>query len=127
MAASTLVEADIAKGRRVLKALDDARITVRSALWLYDRDSTEWRFTLALPAVNRDGPLSAYRRIRQALEKHNVDFPVWDIKVLGSTDEFPKLLRKAVKTEPKAISGIRFTHNVVDNQLIEDAYIYRSA
>jgi hypothetical protein len=34
------------------------------------------------------------------------------------------LLRVAISTGP-GISGIRFTHNTINNVLIEDAYIYR--
>ncbi len=127
MVTRTLVAEDIEKGRDVLKALDDSRIKVRSALWLYDSEATSWQLVLALPAVNKSGPLDTYRKIRKALEKQHVDFPIWNIKVLRSTDDFPKLLRKAIKTPPDAIAGIRFRQNVIDNELIEDAYIYRSA
>lgn len=126
MVTNTLVEADIEQGRKVLEALDKSRIKVRSALWLYDPVASSWQLLLALPTVNKNGPLDTYRKIREALSEHDVVFPIWNIKVLRSTDDLPKLLRKAIKTPPNAIAGIRFRQNVIDNELIEDAYIYRS-
>lgn len=127
MATTVLVEADIEKGRKVLEALDQEGVNVASAFWLRDPEAEEFRLVLALPRAEEEGPRAAYRLVREALERRRIEFPIWEINVVSSTDETAALLRRAVKTPPDAIVGIRFSHNVVNNKLIEDAYIYRSA
>ena len=47
------------------------------------------------------------------------------ITAVSPKDELVGRLRKAVRTGP-GISSVRFTDNVIDNVLIEEAYIYRS-
>lgn len=127
MVTTTLVERDIENGRQVIRALDKAGITVRSALWLHDRESGDWRFLLAMPLVDKDGPLSTYKRIREILAEQSIDIPVWSIGVMGSTEAFPRTLKLFIKTTPKAIDNIRFSGVVIGNKVVDDAYIYRSA
>jgi hypothetical protein len=50
--------------------------------------------------------------------------PLKDITILDSNDSLITLLRLAIKTGD-GISGIRFSQNVINGTLIEDAYIYR--
>lgn len=126
MASTVLVESDIEKGKTVLKALDAAGVDVRSALWRFIPEDSDWRLILALPLVDSEGPRAAYDAVRRALAKHSVDVPVWQITVVSPSDPLVKQLRRAVATPPRAISDIRFTKNVIGNILIEDALIYRS-
>jgi hypothetical protein len=50
--------------------------------------------------------------------------PLKDVTVIDSNDSLISLLRVAIKTGD-GMSGIRFTNNVINGALIEDAYIYR--
>src|SRR5262245_25684799 len=127
MGASTLVDVDIDRGRRALKALDDAGLKVRSALWLFAPAASDWRLRLTMPLVDQEGTRAVYERVRQVLATEHVDIPVWSIQVVGTRDPVTKGIRKAIRTRPTEISGIRMRNNVVDDQYIEDAYIYRSA
>ena len=126
MATTVLVDDDIEKGRDLLKALDLEGVRVSSAFWLRDPDAGGFRLVFAVPKAESEGPKAAYRQIREALERRQIDFPIWDIDVVTSTDETVTALRRAVVTLPNATSGVRFSHNVLDNKLIEDAFIYRS-
>lgn len=47
-----------------------------------------------------------------------------DISVVDEKDPLFLLLRSAISTGP-GVGGIRFSRNVVNGQLIEDAYLYR--
>lgn len=126
MATTVLVSEDIEKGREIVKALDQEGVKVASAFWLRDPEAEEFRLVLALPRAKEEGPKAAYKLVREALERQKCDFRIWHIDVVSTTDETATLLRRAVKTPPDSIGGIRFSHNVVDSKLIEDAYIYRS-
>ena len=58
------------------------------------------------------------------LLKINSEISLDDIAVSKPKNPLLKLLKIAIKTGP-AISGIRFTNNVINGQLIKDAHIYR--
>lgn len=111
----------------MLAVLDHAGLKVRAAFWLYLPESNEWRLYLALPMVSRKGPKETYSRIRPHLDGiEDKVLSLKNISVVAPNDRLVKLLGSAVKTGP-GIGGIRFTGNVIDNVLIEDAYIYRVA
>ncbi len=128
MAETALVSSDIENGKAVVKALDQAGITVRSAFWLYAPESSEWRLVLAMPEVRQQGPRATYETVSKVLAKSGLilAIPLRQISIVGPDDPLPRLLRAAIKTPPQEIASIRFTGNVIGNTLIEDAYIYRS-
>ncbi len=119
---TALVENDIEVGRQVTKALDDARIAVKASFWFYEPGASEWRLIIATPLVDRKGPRAAYAAIQRALR--DIEFPLRKVSVVGPRHSLIKLLRIALRTGG-GISGIRFTHNTINNVFIEDAYIYR--
>ncbi len=123
----TLVDDDRKAGEELLAILDHAGLDVRAAFWLYLPESDEWRLFLALPMVAQKGSKEAYSRIRTHLEAvADQVLSLKNISVVAPNDKLVKLLGSAIKTGP-GIAGIRFTGNVIDNVLIEDAYIYRVA
>lgn len=121
-----LVEKDIKEGKRLIETLDEARFGVTAALWFYLTDSEEWRLLIASPYKEKNGPKKAYSFIQGELEKltPSIDISLKDISVLSPNHNLIKLLKVAIHTKP-GISDIRFTRNVINNILIEDAYIYR--
>ncbi len=60
----------------------------------------------------------------QAAPRTEVTISLKDIIVLSPKDDPIALVAKMIRTGP-GLSGIRFTKNVINNKLIEDAYIYR--
>lgn len=121
-----LVEKDIEGGKRLIKALDETSFGVKAALWFYLTDSEEWRLLIASPYEEKNGPKKAYSFIQKELEKltPSIDISLKDISVLSSNHDLIKLLKVAIHTGTE-IDGIRFTRNVINNILVEDAYIYR--
>ena len=120
-----LVE-DLNDGKRLVEALDAANFEVKAALWFYLTDADEWRLIIASPYEEKNGPKKAYSFIQRELGKLSppIKISLKDISVLGPNHKLINLLRGAITTGLK-ISDIRFTRNVINNVLIEDAYIYR--
>jgi len=126
MGRKILVEKDIEEGKRLIEALDKANFGVKAALWFYLTDSDEWRLIIASPYEEENGPKMAYSFIQREQKKLTppIDIFLKDISVLSPNNDLINLLKVAIRTGP-GISGIRFTRNVINNILIEDAHIYR--
>lgn len=133
MAEEVLVKESISRemisaGERLSRHLIDSGLTVDGLLWLYDPESNTWRFIVASPEVKSLGPKSVYQKLRpivEELSQQSEEIVAWDdIFVVDSNDPLIQLLRQAITTG-LAISGIRFSRNIVNGVLIDDAYIYR--
>lgn len=129
MAETELVAADIASGERAVRALDSENAELRSAFWFYERDASEYRLVLALPAVDREGPEAGYRLVQRVLTKHHVPLPLRRVVVVGVNTSLPKGIRRVVgvisDTDDDAIRA-RLGRRIVDGLTIDDAYVYRS-
>lgn len=126
MVKTALVEKDIEEGKRLIEELDKTNFRVQAALWFYLADSDEWRLLIASSFVEKEGPRKSYNFIQTVLAKISPpsEISLKDISVLSPSHDLIKLIKLAIRTGP-CISGIRFTRNVINNTLIEDAYIYR--
>jgi hypothetical protein len=117
----------IKSGALLIAALDKLNLLVKGAFWLQLPDQRVWRLVIASPEVRVAGPRAVYRKIRAALGRLPGEVAAVGTKDISVVDEKAplfQLLRSAVSTGP-GISGVRFTRNVINGQLIEDAYLYR--
>ncbi len=116
----------VEKGKNLLEELDASNVKVDSALWFYFSEQGFWKLMLSIPDVKKEGPKAGYEKIQKALSKLGAgQAPALDDVVVAKPDApLLRLLKIAVRTGP-GISGIRFTNNVINGQLIPDAYIYR--
>lgn len=121
-----LVKEIIDDGKELIKALDETQFEVKAAMWFYLTDSDEWRLLIASPYVEENGPKKAYHLIQKELKKLSLPsgISLKDISLLSPQHDLIILMKKAIRTGA-GISDIRFTRNVIDNRLIEDALIYR--
>ena len=125
MVGTTLVNEWIEAGKRLTEALDRESFELVASLWYYDAENGDWRLIIASPLVDRQGPLEAYRVVQKVLGDLKLEnLNLNDISVVSPGHTIVKLLGIALKTG-KEISGIRFTRNRINDQFIEDAYIYR--
>lgn len=133
MAEDVLVKESISRemisaGERLARYLVESDVPIDALLWLYVPESNAWSFLVASPEVKTNGPKSVYQKLRSSIEQmpaNDEEGVAWDdIVVVDSNDPMIKLLRQAITTG-QAISGIRFSRNVVNGVLIEDAYIYK--
>jgi hypothetical protein len=117
----------ISAGAELTRQLDEAHMIIDASLWLYTTDSNAWRFIIASPEVRAHGPKWAYKKIQTIILRMPPEQPVIplrDITVVDNQDPLIALLRVGVKTGA-GISNVRFSQNVINGMLIEDAYIYR--
>ena len=123
---TALVERDIQEGKDLIEALDKTEFEVDASLWFYSPDSDEWRLLIASPFVEENGPRKSYGFIRSVLTRPSPtsEISLKSVSVLNPKHQLIKLLKTVFSTGPD-ITGIRFTRNVINNTLIEDAYIYR--
>ncbi len=123
MATDLLVGNSIQQGEKLLRALDKDRFPVTTALW-HLSDGT-WKLVIASPVVDRDGPREAYRQVNEVLRSQNSELNLSEIAVVSPQEPLVQLLRAAIMTGPRDVSGIRFTANTINHVFVEDAYIYR--
>ena len=101
-----------------------------AAFWFYMPDIKAWKLVLAEVKVGSQGPREVYKQVQRvlnSLSKTTTEaLPLEDIVLAKPDSPVVSVLRKAIRTSP-GISGIRFSQNVIDGVLIEDAYIYRLA
>ena len=125
MVISSLDEKLIKSGERLIQLLDTESIVVDAALWLYFPDNQNWKLLLSFPTIISQGPKAAYEKVQDMLSGiGDIAFSLDDVAIAKDDDPLLNLMRTAIDTGP-GISGIRFSNNVINGQLIQDAYIYR--
>jgi len=126
MVTTTLDDELIKSGKELLKQLDTANVFVDAALWFYFSDIENWKLILSLPDLIKQGPKVAYKEVQKALIAlgENLALSLDDIAISKPDVPLLQLLKVAIRTGPD-ISHIRLSKNVINGQLIEDAYIYR--
>lgn len=118
----------IDEGAALLRRLDSDGLGITAALWFYLEPSDTWRFIIASPEVQSQGPKHVYGRIQKTIGSDTgTRIGLRDIAVVPPNDSLIKLLSLAIKTGPNDTSGIRFDRNTINGQFIQDAYIYRLA
>lgn len=128
MVALTLNEGLIKGGEKLVRHLDASGVKVDAALWFYFQDIQAWKLLLSLPDLIKQGPKTAYKEVQKAISKldEQIQFSLDDVAVAKPDSPPMQLLKMAIKTD-MGISNIRFSKNVINGQLIEDAFIYRLA
>jgi hypothetical protein len=115
----------IKSGGTLLKRLDSEEVIVDAALWLYFPEIQNWKLLLSFPKLIQQGPKAAYEIVQNVLAKlTDIAFSLDDITIAKPDAPILNLMRTAINTGP-GINGIRFSNNVINGQLIQDAYIYR--
>jgi hypothetical protein len=127
--APMLTDAMINSGASLVRQLDEQDLSPDNAFWLYRPEPGDWTLVLAEAKFETQGPRWAYSRIRDVLAAAPQDFAelaLESISLASPRSPLVSLLRAVISTGPGSnISGMRFTSNVINGVLIEDAYIYR--
>lgn len=123
---TALVERDLQEGKRLIKALDEARFPVDAALWRYLPESQEWRLVIASSIYDKKGPREAYTLVQEILGKLPRTFGIslQNVSVISPQHDLIRRLHKAISTG-SSTSDIRLTRSAIGGMFIEDAYIYR--
>jgi hypothetical protein len=127
MVATTLTKEMIDAGTALLRKLDREGVQPDAAFWFYFPDIQQWKLVLAEEKLGRVGPRETYKQIQEVLSRFRRELKALSLDniTLAKPDApIVALLRVAIRTGPE-ISGIRFTNNVINGMVVEDAYIYR--
>ena len=65
----TLTEQMVHAGDEILRSLDDAKLAIIAALWMYTPEANIWRLLLASPEVRVEGPKKIYKQIQSMVQK----------------------------------------------------------
>ncbi|MGB8398591.1 hypothetical protein [Bradyrhizobium sp.] len=127
MAAAVLVDADVEMGRELLRILDEIEFPVTAAAWIFFPDIEEWRLVIRTP--------KAETNLQQALLELAVSLDqrgdlrkrldLSRVKLVPPKDKMLAAMGSVVRVDGN--STIRFTRNVINGVLIDDALIYRLA
>jgi hypothetical protein len=126
MVSNTLTEEQIKAGEALIKEADASKMKIEAALWFYFQDQESWKLMLSIKGLEQEGPKSVYNKLQKIIVKAKIkeNLTLSEIALAKPKAPLLDLLKIAVHTRP-GISGIRFTGNVINGQLIPDAYIYR--
>lgn len=120
-----LTETQIASGKELIEAAERKGIHITAAFWFYFDNGESWKLVLSTKKIVQDGPRETYEKIQKVLKSSStITLTLSEISLLKPKAPLLVLMRSVIKTGP-GISGIRFTGNVVNSQLIPDAYVYR--
>jgi hypothetical protein len=114
----------IASGELLIRELDRRGLAPDAAFWLFVPERQDWTLVLGEQKVSSKGPRWLYQQIREAISDDPGPMALDNITAVSNDDPLVKLLGHTISTGP-GISGIRFTNNVINGTVIEDAYIYR--
>jgi hypothetical protein len=122
-----LTQGQIENGGVLLQALDSANIPVNSALWFKFPEPLNWQFVIASTLVDAEGSNSVKATVQAVLTQAPAcrEISSSQVTVMSPNSELIQRLRTAINTGPASISGIRFTNNVINGLVIEDALLYR--
>lgn len=124
---AALVDRDIAEGRRLVQALDQAGFPVVAALWSFLPEEGVWRLLIASPKVGERGPREAYAAIRDVLAKSQIDLPLYRVSVVTPDEPLVTELRIFAGTDPAPFIGSTSIDGaVIGDMYVEGAYVYRA-
>lgn len=127
MAAAVLVDSDVEMGRELLRILDEAKFPVTAAAWIFFPDIEEWRLVVRTPKAEKNLQ-QALLELAVLLDKRGdlrKRLDLSRVKLVPPKDKMLAAMSSIVKVE--GISSIRFSRNVIDGVLIDEALIYRLA
>lgn len=120
-------EPKIEEGKDLLEELDKQGLKPEVAIWFYLPEGNTWRFIISSSSFSSKTNqilysdfVNKYKDLEQVKS-----IGLENITLLQSNDDLISLLKTAIRTGPSDIGNIRFTSNVINGVLIEDAVIYR--
>jgi hypothetical protein len=97
MVKDLLVSNVVRGGEELLRALDKAEFPVDAAFWLLDVETERWKYFIASPVVDKEGPLHVYRELQKYIGASS-ELALQDIAVVSPRDRTVELLRKGACT-----------------------------
>jgi hypothetical protein len=127
MATTALVSTDVEMGSELLKVLDEAAFPVTAAAWMYFPDVDEWRLVIRTPKAEKDlqGALRELAAAMDAKGDLRARLDLSRVKLVPPKDKILAAMSRMIRVD--GISNIRFSRNVINGVVVDDALIYRLA
>jgi predicted metallo-beta-lactamase superfamily hydrolase len=120
-----LVAPEIETGKKIVQALDDAKLKIDVAMWAVLVEYGDWRLILASRRLAAKDMREAYSTLHEALDKAGFTIrQTSSIMILGMKDKFIRELRREFGKTDDA-EGMRLGGYTFADRHIEDAYVYR--
>ena len=127
MAEAPLVDRDVEAGLELLKLLDARSFSFTGAAWIYFPDIEEWKLVIRTVEAGKDLN-KAYLDLANAMDSKpgfRSQFDLSRVKLVPPNDRMLAAMGRMVRAE--GLNRIRFSRNVINGILIDDALIYRLA
>src|SRR5262245_17647676 len=134
MVKTSLVDADLTAGLRLLKELRSepyrSSFRVKAAFWFFYLEAEEWRLVIATPLVDEAGTLETYRQLQHVLgktvwESDIADFTLQNLAVISPRDALAKAINAAKPAISPRLDYVRVAKSFLKDRYIEAAYVYR--
>jgi hypothetical protein len=125
MAQTILVAPEIETGRRILQALDDAKLKISVAMWaLFLREYGDWRLVISSRQLDLADPREAYSVVFRALDRAKMEAEKAEpIMILPMKDPFIREFRRSFREEVG--EGRRSLAGMIGDRFLDHSYIYR--
>lgn len=124
LVSSDLNQEMIDAGKSLIEHLDRKNALINSAMWFYISEDEGWKLLLTSKLIIQRGPKYLYTLIDTINNEVDKKIPLKFILLSSPDNPLIQTLCKAISTGD-GISGIRFSKNYINGQMIEDSYIYR--
>ena len=114
-------------GLELTDRLEERKLPISFALWLYLSESALWSLIIASPIVEESGPRKAYQLIQKELQAAPETFDVIsiaDISAVEPNDPLVSPFRGLVKVASSTV-GKRLSRSTFNGHFVEGAYIYK--
>ena len=123
---STLVEDQIADGRRFVERFAADGNLVHAAFWVKTAEEGMWYLYVATDVVERDGPAAAYRAVHASLRKLSDSWVASsEIKVVSPGNPIVKDILAIMARHPGRLAT-RYGSKTLGSMTVEQVYIYPS-
>jgi hypothetical protein len=132
MHTETLVDSDVADGRKLIDALQKAGVRIKAALWYFGTEMNEWRLMIQLPLSNEYHHRNAFEEIEKVRRTLGPQFhlPLRKIAVQSQHSPLVNTVRKIVEKNGSKKEGFYYVGQRIPVQervgvdFIEDVYVY---
>src|SRR5271165_1682376 len=122
---AAMVSLDISRGAELLDALEQAKLKIGVALWVFLSEYEDWRLVVSARQFDSLDLREAYRLIHDSLAaKGFTPEKTPPIMILPMADRFIRELRRLFG-KTRSVEGMRLGGQMIGDRFVQDAYVYR--
>ena len=117
----------VSGGHTLIRAMDDAGLSPRLAMWVHNTDSDTWKLWMVPPEGVND-KREFYRRIAEIITQHRTDLGdlfAGDIEMVSDTHPAAQGIRKFIHAP--GLTTAHFSGNMFNGFYLPDGIILRSS